>query len=261
MLVVPPLSGVEDTVSFLLAQIKEILDAEEVAICLKNEGPLWVYREGNLHLIKEQALRLGGIYVPLRGGGWLIAVNPKKEFSEEHLRQYCSQVIENAKKYDTLQDCVMLDPLTGIPNRSALYARLDEEITRGGSFCVVFLDLNGFKAVNDRLGHLAGDEILKRAAQVLKSVLRSQDFLARYGGDEFVAVLSRTGKREAERIAKRLGSQEVRCERGMVVTFSWGLAVYPRDGEGAEELLKCADRRMYEYKMRLKRGMDGNGME
>jgi len=261
VLVVPPLSGVEDTVNFLLAQIQEILDAEEVAICLENAGPLWVYREGNVHLIKDQALRLGGIYVPLQGGGWLVAVNPKKEFSEEYLRQYCSRVIENAKKYDALQECAMLDPLTGIPNRSALYARLEEEIARGGSFCVVFLDLNGFKAVNDRLGHLVGDEILKKAAQVLKSVLRSQDFLARYGGDEFVAVLSRTGKREAERIAKRLGGQEVHCERGATVTFSWGLAVYPRDALDAEELLKCADRRMYEYKMRFKRGTEGNGVE
>ncbi|MGI9951281.1 GGDEF domain-containing protein [Moorellaceae bacterium AZ2] len=259
MLVLPPLSGINDTIKFLLAQVRDILNAEEVAICLEEEGPLWVYREGNLHVARERTLRLGGLYVPLQGGGWLIAVNPQKEFSEEYLRQYCSRAIQNARQYDVLQECVRLDPLTGIPNRMSLKARLEEEIERGENFCVVFLDLNDFKVVNDRFGHLVGDEILIKAAQVLRSALRSRDFLARYGGDEFVAVLPGTDDKEGKKIAERLGSKEVDCGKGVVVTFSWGLAAYPTDASELNELLKCADTRMYEHKARLKKGATKSG--
>lgn len=252
MLPVPPLSNLEETIGFLLSQVREILDAEEVALHPEGEGPLWVYKNGNTFLVSDRPVRLGGIYVPLQHGGWLIVVNPKKEFNEEILRQYCSRVLENAKKYTALEKCVTLDPLTGIYNRSALYARLQEEVVRGGNFCVIFLDVNDFKQVNDCLGHLAGDEVLKRAVQALKSGLRSQDFLARYAGDEFVAVLSRTTRWEAEKIARRLGEQKVHAGSGITVTFAWGLAVYPHDADNIEELLQCADRRMYEQKAQMK---------
>ena len=146
------------------------------------------------------------------------------------------------------------DPLTGIPNRRLLSDRLNQAIIRsnrsGKSCAVCFLDLDGFKAVNDQHGHAAGDQLLVAVSRHLKSILRGDDTLARLGGDEFVVLLSDVGTLEEcmlvldrilNAVAKpvRLGDAEVR------VTASIGVSLYPQDNVDADTLLRHADQAMY----------------
>jgi diguanylate cyclase (GGDEF)-like protein/PAS domain S-box-containing protein len=149
------------------------------------------------------------------------------------------------------------DPLTGLPNRLLLHDRLTEAIALGHrrkkQVAVLFLDLDGFKNVNDSLGHATGDEILKAMAARLTGALRLSDTVGRYGGDEFVVVLSEIERTEdATAVAGkvmavvnapyRVGTQDV------AVTASVGGAVYPDHGRNADTLIANADAAMYRAK-------------
>lgn len=151
------------------------------------------------------------------------------------------------------------DALTGLFNRRSLIERLTFEIAftrrNGTPLSVLVLDLDGFKAVNDTLGHLAGDELLRRVGEQLVDLLRSEDVLARWGGDEFVAVLRETPASQAVAVAERLRSEiagnalELRGQPTLI-TASIGVATFaecPRNA-GAEELLALADERLYRAK-------------
>ncbi len=149
------------------------------------------------------------------------------------------------------------DPVTGLPNRWLAIDRLKQEVARARraeeEVVVLFIDLDGFKDVNDRLGHDAGDQLLRSIGRRLRSCLRSSETLARYGGDEFLAILTGpTGQTLAEATTRRL--QEA-VEEPFVLDghelrmgFSVGLAVAPTDGLEAEELVRRADRAMYRAK-------------
>lgn len=247
----PPLAGLQETIRFLLPQITEIVSAEEAAIRPEKEGQIWVYKNGVVCKAKRQKHTKNGVYVPLKSGGWLLLIGVKKNFNESILSQYCNQVLENAKRYDDVQNRAVVDALTGIPNRIALYQRLSEEIERQGKFCVVFIDINDFKKVNDSYGHIVGDDVLRRATGKIKNILRTSDFIARFGGDEFVVILPRTDKEEGEKIAVRIGLQRILVE-DMLIGLSWGLSTYPGDGSTPDQMLECADRRMYCYKNKVK---------
>ncbi|SDF60215.1 MULTISPECIES: EAL domain-containing protein [unclassified Duganella] len=149
------------------------------------------------------------------------------------------------------------DILTGLPNRSLIADRLDQTIAQarrnGGAVLVAFIDLDGFKLVNDGLGHNAGDELLKVVAQRMSGCLRSSDTVGRFGGDEFVLLLNEPSSvvdaapvlervREAVLQSVSLGGQEVQ------VSCSIGVAVYPNDGGDAGTLLMNADAAMYRAK-------------
>ncbi len=158
-----------------------------------------------------------------------------------------------------LRRLALHDPLTGLPNRLLLADRLDQSIQhakRERSFiAVIFLDLNGFKALNDDHGHEFGDNALKIFATRLRDAVRSSDTVARLGGDEFVAVLD--GFRGAEEIphqAARLrqavdGPIELPAGQWSL-SAGCGVAVYPLDGEIPSDLLRTADHRMYADKRR-----------
>lgn len=251
MLSVPPLAGLEDTIRYLLPRIAEIVMAKEVFIRPEKDGQMWTFRNGSVCPV-EGKIHKNGVYVPLKKGGWLILVGARKEFNQSILAQYCNQVIENSRRFDEIKGKTIIDPLTGIPNRTALYQRLCEEIERKGNFCVIFLDVNDFKKINDTYGHLVGDDILKKAVAKIKAVLRSYDFLTRYGGDEFVVILPRTSRHDGEQIAERISRQEILLEDGFKVNFSWGMATYPNDGVTPEEILRYADVKMYECKNKIK---------
>ncbi len=147
------------------------------------------------------------------------------------------------------------DTLTGLPNRQALMDALATGTQEGGENrerVLLFLDLDGFKEVNDRFGHQVGDELLVAAAERLRHALRSHDVLARLGGDEFVTLLGDEGVGEAEGIARRqaelmsapfhVGDHEVR------LTSSIGIALGPAEGRAGTELLHNADLAMYAAK-------------
>jgi diguanylate cyclase (GGDEF)-like protein len=149
------------------------------------------------------------------------------------------------------------DALTGLSNRSSLTEKLEKLLAdlplQGGYLAAYFIDLDHFKEVNDTLGHDGGDFLLKTIAERLRSVIRADDVVARFGGDEFVLVQSGIGTRdEAEVLANRLTTALTAPinfkEREIVATFSVGVALAPDDGRDPERLLKCADLALYKAK-------------
>ncbi len=152
------------------------------------------------------------------------------------------------------------DSLTGLANRAALFDRLDLALERaradGHAVGVLFLDLDGFKAVNDTLGHSAGDSVLVQVADRVRSVLRTSDLLARNGGDEFVALLTGLDPLDAGRVALRAAS-DVTASLARPFSVgpaqarlggSVGVAVYPEHGDTSSALLARADAAMYRAK-------------
>jgi diguanylate cyclase (GGDEF)-like protein len=159
---------------------------------------------------------------------------------------------EYAVAESQLRDLVVTDPMTGLPNYRRLVEVLTEEITRANrtdtTFAVVFCDMDGLKQINDELGHLIGSRAVCRFADTLKACVRDTDTAARYGGDEFVAVLPGSDENGAraviDRLTHRLAEDKVKPE----LATSAGVAVYPRDGSTATTLLSAADRALYAVK-------------
>jgi diguanylate cyclase (GGDEF)-like protein len=154
------------------------------------------------------------------------------------------------------------DPLTGLANRRALRPALDREVSRalryGQPCAVLVLELDRFKQINDRFGHLAGDDALRRVAVVLTASCRATDVVARFGGDEFVIVMPSTSAAAADRVGRRICSdiEEQTLLRGIPLTLSAGLAECPRHGDNPQQIIDAADRAMYAVKRR-----GGNGIE
>lgn len=144
------------------------------------------------------------------------------------------------------------DPLTGVFNRRALVDFWQAKIsnTQPNSCVVVMIDCDGFKSLNDRFGHEAGDRVLRILGNILESETRSADLVARVGGDEFVIVLKDTGPMEARRILFRIESAfETRVkDSGYKCSLSVGYAPVESAGDSIDDILKQADRAMYEQK-------------
>jgi diguanylate cyclase (GGDEF)-like protein len=184
----------------------------------------------------------------------------RRPFSEddwEYLDNVVEAVARALERRDNdarIERLAYVDALTTLPNRSALYRRLDDalqEAARAGSrAAVLFLDVDGFKGVNDTVGHRGGDTVLAEIAQRLRGTLRRDEYIGRLGGDEFAIVMPCIAERgEIEAIAQRIAG---------VLTFpfavdgyrfalsaSIGVAVYPDDATGRDDLLACADAAMY----------------
>ena len=159
---------------------------------------------------------------------------------------------EYADQESQLRDLVLTDPMTGLPNYRALVEKLTEEITRANrtdsTFSVVFCDMDGLKQINDELGHLIGSRAVCRFADTLKACVRDTDTAARYGGDEFVAVLPGADEDGARRVIDRLTTRLAEDRVKPELATSAGIAVYPRDGSTATTLLSAADRALYAIK-------------
>jgi len=166
-----------------------------------------------------------------------------------------SDVTEMTRRQHSLEEFARHDPLTGLPNRLLLMDRLDQAISatrRSGSILAVcFLDLDGFKAVNDQFGHAVGDVVLREVARRLKGTMRGGDTLARIGGDEFILLLSGAGARpEIDRALERMVTVvrqpvEFPPHPRMHLSVSVGVAAYPEDATDPQQLLRCADAAMY----------------
>jgi diguanylate cyclase (GGDEF)-like protein len=164
------------------------------------------------------------------------------------------------RERDALRDVALTDPLTGLANRRLLMARADYEIARhtrhGESFAVVMLDLDGFKALNDRFGHAAGDELLCDVASGLTHAVRAQDTVARLGGDEFCVLAPQTGRDATQPLMTRIEPAVTRATAGVeTLRASVGIAVFPEDGRTASTLLHRADERLLEAKRNRPRHM------
>ena len=167
--------------------------------------------------------------------------------------------LDRRRLHDQLSYRAQHDGLTGLPNRALLYERLEAEIERasrsGGLLGVVYIDLDGFKQINDTYGHDAGDAVLQEAAKRMTHAVRRGDTVARLGGDEFVVLLPLLGRREdagqiADKIAKALREPIYSNHQRFSVSACAGIAVWPLDGNRPDPLLRFADAQMYEGKKR-----------
>jgi diguanylate cyclase (GGDEF)-like protein len=152
----------------------------------------------------------------------------------------------------------LTDQLTGLPNARYMALRFDEEASRARRnarpFQVVMLDLDDFKLVNDTFGHKVGDKMLREMARIIQGQLREYDFLARYAGDEFVAIVQEQDGSQVEDLTKRIEtavadfSLHVRSAGRARVGISIGTSTYGADGETLDQLLVAADQAMYRAK-------------
>jgi diguanylate cyclase (GGDEF)-like protein len=176
----------------------------------------------------------------------------------ELLADQAAIAVINARLHLAVSTQAMSDTLTGLPNRRALDARMDNEVQRSTRykrpFAVLMMDLDGFKSINDTWGHLFGDQVLYELAQFLNGNLRSTDFLARYGGDELTMILPESdisaASQVGDKIHQRLATFEITQPDGRPrsLGISGGISVYPRHGRTASDLLRAADEALYRAK-------------
>jgi diguanylate cyclase (GGDEF)-like protein len=158
--------------------------------------------------------------------------------------------------YLEMKSLAVRDSLTGLPNRSFLYERLNQAIADARrfrrSFTVLYLDIDNFKTINDTFGHPAGDTALQKVGAILRAMTRQGDTVARMGGDEFVILLSEISIADARHIADAIrdaiGAQAGQCP----MTTSIGMATYPECAEETQTLIRCADEALYAAKRRGK---------
>jgi diguanylate cyclase (GGDEF)-like protein/putative nucleotidyltransferase with HDIG domain len=213
---------------------------------------------------KYSTLR-SALAVPLEGSSGVIAVLALYRaqtggFTKDHLRillaiaSKLGFIIENSLKYYLAEDSATTDYLTGLPNARSLFLHLDSEISRcqrsGNTLAVFVTDLDGFKNVNDQLGHLQGNKLLQMFATFLRDSCREYDYAARMGGDEFVVIAPGLRADAAAEMTTRLEAIMAHLKSNGLpnLSISIGQAFYPEDGGSAEELLAEADRRMYNVK-------------
>jgi diguanylate cyclase (GGDEF)-like protein len=202
---------------------------------------------------------------PLLVGGDVVGVlsagsRQTRHFADEDtgvLHRLASQAavaLENARLHANLQALSLTDPLTGLPNRRRLQIHLDKEVAaarRGRPLVLVVFDLDDFKHYNDTLGHIAGDDILRAFAEILHEENRAMNLVVRYGGDEFVSILSDTEAGGAElyvsRIRERIAEDPIMSPLG--ITASVGVASFnPDTMRTQEDVIHAADEAMYRTK-------------
>src|SRR5712692_2029100 len=193
-----------------------------------------------------------------------------KDYSDDHIRlletvtRLASDALANAMHHARAESNASTDSLTGLPNARSLHLRFEEEVARsqrtGKPFQVIMLDLDHFKLVNDTFGHKIGDRMLREVASLIHRQLREYDFLARYAGDEFVAIVPGLEGPQVDELRERIEAVvaafalHVRAETHARVGISVGAAIFGVDGETLDHLLIAADQAMYRAKTAHKTG-------
>jgi diguanylate cyclase (GGDEF)-like protein len=187
-----------------------------------------------------------------------------EQYTDDHMRlletvtRLASDALGNAMQHAEAESNALTDPLTGLPNARYLALRFEEEAARARrtdrAFQVVMLDLDEFKTVNDTYGHKVGDKMLREVAHIIEGQLREYDFLARYAGDEFVALVQEVVGAQVEELCARIEhavskfSLAVGKNRFAHVGISVGTATFGIDGETLDQLVVAADDAMYRMK-------------
>ena len=185
-------------------------------------------------------------------------------YTDDHMRLLetvtllASDALWNAMQHAQAESNALTDPLTGLPNARYLALRFEEEAARARRsdrlFQVMMLDLDDFKSVNDSFGHKVGDKMLKEVASIVQSQLREYDFLARCGGDEFIALVQEIAGSQVQELTLRIESAvskfnlSVGRNRSARVGISIGTATFNSDGETLDQLIAAADIEMYRVK-------------
>jgi len=187
-----------------------------------------------------------------------------EQYTDDHMRlletvtRLASDALGNAMQHAEAESNALTDPLTGLPNGRYLSLRFEEEAARARrtdrTFQVVMLDLDEFKNVNDTYGHKAGDKMLREVAHLIAGQLREYDFLARSGGDEFVALVQEVVGSQVEDLCMRIESAVSKFSlplgrnRSARVGISIGTATFGVDGDTLDQLVVAADNEMYRMK-------------
>jgi len=187
-----------------------------------------------------------------------------KEYSDDQIRlletvtRLASDALANAVNHARAESNALTDALTGLPNARSLHLRFEEEVARarrtGRPFQLIMLDLDDFKLVNDTFGHKLGDRMLREVANLVHAQFREYDFLARYAGDEFVAIVPDVAADQVDDLRERIErtvsdfSIEIRSQGRARVGISVGSAVFGTDGETLDQLVIAADQAMYRAK-------------
>jgi len=241
--------------------------------CISSENPIFIHRTGELaailkvyanpvfyqrlvdDIIDDMALMLIGIVVVLILA-WLTS-NRMMQSLREREQSLTIEVAERKSVEERLHQIATYDQLTNLPNRYLLQAdfsrKLEETARNRKMLATLFFDIDHFKEINDMHGHETGDALLHEAAGRISDITRNYDLLARFGGDEFVMIMSNVANRSdviyvAEKIISSFDKPFKLPKAEVQVTTSIGISVYPEDGDDPSELLKNADLAMYRAK-------------
>jgi diguanylate cyclase (GGDEF)-like protein len=233
----------------------------------------WVVRHDEAQLVNDMAADPRGVHipgtgedvpqasivVPLRVRGKVTGVLTLDRFEGrtfatsdlEPVKLFANLAgiaIQNARTYEEMERQAISDGLTGIHNYRHFHESLKAEVSRAGRydehFCLLMMDLDHFKAVNDTIGHQKGDDVLRAVSGVLRSCSRESDYLARYGGEEFAMILPLTTLAEAKTLAERIRASVSMLDPGhpdLHVTMSIGISSYPESAQDSDGVLGAAD--------------------
>ncbi len=234
------------------------MTAIEIIQCLKDQNldlllPILSITAAGSEKVAVELMKLG-----------VIDYLPKDELKPESLRSAIDYSLEQItkqrhrkKQLTNLKKLGLYDRLTTLPNRNLFYDRLQQAIISAKrndlAFALLFMDMNGFKQINDNHGHSAGDEIISVIGKRLANSAREADTIARYGGDEFVVILPNTKTTDdAKQVAEKIGNtiKEPVTVKGKLfeISVAIGISIYPHHGNDMHELIHFADIAMYEAK-------------
>jgi len=245
------------TVTMLGGRVLIVHSPDEANSYVAGAGMDEIYRAGGVHAAIASPMRFHGDAV----GSMICFFDHPREFDEEAvplaeaLSNQAAQAIARIRLEDTLRRAAMHDEVTGLPNRRLIEEDVTRTLLHGYSaLTVIFIDLDGFKAVNDLLGHAAGDALLRETGQRLRGVIRESDVLGRFGGDEFIAVAAVDSVGDAAVLADRIRAAIAEpygdLPAELSITASVGVVTVGNDGAPVmDQLIRAADHAMYEAKM------------
>lgn len=253
----PPGFRPTGAVTLLSGEVLVVRNPADADAYLPGVGMSDVYRAGGIHAAISSPLRSHGESI----GSMICYFDHPREFDEEAvplaeaLTNQAAQAVARIRLEETLRRAAMHDEVTGLPNRRLV----EEDVTRTllhdyTALSVLFVDLDGFKAVNDLLGHAAGDALLREVGQRLRSSIRDTDVLGRFGGDEFIAVAAVESVGDAAVLADRIRVAIAQpyddLPPEITITASVGVVTVGNDGAPVmDQLVRAADHAMYDAKM------------
>lgn len=271
--------GVTQCTIYLQEEGKFVIRATngtEESIALNNECVKYIDSHKTFILNSKEPItkdEKNGLYihsrigVPIKVGekfiGYIVVdhthYNFLTEFHEIFLNSIASQIaiaLENSILYKKIEKAAKCDALIGIYNRKTFYEIVNERANNSNTieYAIVMIDFDNFKQINDTLGHQFGDKVLIDTSNLIKSMLRQKDIIARYGGEEIILYIDCTN--DADSVYKRIDSiREALCNNYISegklkknITASFGLGFYPYDGDTLEAVINCADKFLYEAK-------------
>lgn len=233
--------------------------------CVKNIEVNLVKKDGNKAICELSSTLIYDEYNDILGRGILLHdISERKKLSkiekdytaklEETNLMLKKQIRKKLRAEEKLRHCVYFDPLTALPNRKMMLENLNMFLeNKNNSLAILFVDLDGFKHINDNFGHHVGDMVLKNVADTLKNALGPNDIISRIGGDEFIIMLTNLKsklyiQKIGVRIQKALKKPFIYNDEHLIVGASIGISIAPEHGEDSDTLIRKADLAMYEVK-------------